>query len=76
MNQINYPWHLAPDWAEYAAIDQSGSAFWFEGKPFILIDIFEPEERLVWESGNYARIVDWAIPNFHWKLSLQKRPNT
>ena len=72
MNQINYPWHLAPDWAEYAAIDQNGFAFWFEEKPFILI-----EKILVWESGKCARIVDWAIPeNIYWTKSLQKRPNT
>lgn len=74
--QINYPWEDAPDWADYAAIDQNGRAFWYEGRVFILIDIFEPEERLVWESGKYARIVDWTPPeDVDWKESLQKRPD-
>lgn len=67
--EINYPWEDAPDWAQYAAIDQNGEAYWLGNKPFLGIK--------TWQCGKYSRIVNCAIPkDFNWKLSLQKRLNT
>ena len=66
--QINYPWEDAPDWARWAAIDESGDAFWLATKPILGIE--------TWHIGMYVLIASWAIPNIDWKLSLQKRPNT
>lgn len=72
--QINYPWDWAPDWAEYAAIDQNGYAFLFGYKPFLAIEKWQPNARWV---GRFVRVTDWTPPeDFDWKKSLQKRPNT
>jgi hypothetical protein len=68
--QINYPWEDAPDWAEYAAIDQNGRAFWYEGKPKLMYTIWAVsfgDVKLI-SFGNLKK-------NKNWKLSLQKRPN-
>lgn len=31
--QINYPWHEAPKWAKWAAVDQNGLMFGYRIKP-------------------------------------------
>lgn len=31
--QTRYPWHSAPEWADYAATDYSGASWWFEFNP-------------------------------------------
>ena len=31
--QINYPWHEAPNWAKWAAVDQNGRVFGYRIKP-------------------------------------------
>jgi hypothetical protein len=36
--QINYPWHEAPAWAKWAAVNQNGRMFWYRIKPIKVKD--------------------------------------
>lgn len=60
---IHYPWHLAPDWAQYAYINVEGEARWISGKPYLI----------------YIKIKDWTPPpSIDLKIpfsTLQKRPD-
>lgn len=57
--EIVYPWHLAPDWAQYAYIRLNGEAVWLGKGPSFII----------------TKIKDWTPPeNIDWTKSLQKRP--
>lgn len=55
-----------PEWAEYVAVDEDGTAYFFEREPSIVND--------VWGAGSRFK----AIPVFatsDWKNSLIKRPS-
>ena len=57
--QINYPWHLAPTWAQYAYIRLNGEAVWMGKGPSFII----------------TKIKDWTpLENIDWRKSLQIRP--
>lgn len=36
--QTRYPWHLAPEWANYAATSGDGRRWWFEKRPDLYSD--------------------------------------
>lgn len=62
------PWHEAPEWAEWAAMDDGCSWYWYETKPNIV------------GSGEWNNVGDAQeflyTPSFSgdWKDSLQRRP--
>ena len=59
---IHYPWHLAPDWAQWAFINADGEGRWiFTNKSLGILEDFP--------------IRNWTPPeNIDWKQSLEKRP--
>ena len=65
---FNYPWSDAPDWAQWAATDENGRAYWFEKKP-ITVDF-------VWTNygGQYGQLKNYNYSENNWTKSLQKRP--
>lgn len=70
--QINYPWHLAPDWAEYAAVDENGDAYWYENKPI------RRYSATVWGGvldGAFCNIPNYKSEISDWTKSLEKRPD-
>lgn len=64
--QTRYPWHAAPDWANYAVTDWDGTRFWCENRPV--------SAKIEWRilSGKYAQIFD---PCSDFAESLETRPN-
>ena len=57
-----------PDWAQYAALDANGLAYWYEDKP----------ERLIteWQSNERARQIGQDYDASGWKNSLIERPKS
>lgn len=55
-----------PDWAQYAAVDANGMAYWYEDKPERLI--------AVWLSNERARQIGQDYDASDWKSSLIERP--
>ena len=67
-----YDWSKAPDWAQWAATDADGNAFWYHRKP----EKSTPE--LVWF---YTHVSDEVMPSSdilrytsNWEDSLEERP--
>jgi hypothetical protein len=65
------PWHFAPHWANYLAMDASGLWVWFEYKPV--------KKKTHWDGrkGREDATIDYA-PKKHrskWKKSLQRVQN-
>ena len=69
-----YDWSKAPEWANWAAMDEDGDVFWFEGKPERLgrgwrDDSWYTEKR--WELARRATALYQSVP---WDQSLEQRP--
>lgn len=58
-----YPWHEAPDWAMWAATNQSGIAYW-HGEPFVSNQEFVAK----------FKFIGYDFPIENWRNSLRKRP--
>lgn len=65
--QINYPWDWAPDWAQWAAVDENGAAYWFEKEPKIVGTTWTELSGFMYKIGDCNQPIDWT-------KSLQKRP--
>ena len=68
-----YDWSKAPMWAQWAATDKDGSAFWYHRKPE------KSTLELVWY---YTHAGDEAVPfsdilrrTSNWEESLEERPH-
>jgi hypothetical protein len=61
--ETKYPWHEAPEWAEWAATDSDGEKTWFEEEPFLV--------KGVWMVIT-GECLSFEIPNH--KDSLESRP--
>jgi hypothetical protein len=64
-------WEDAPDWANYLAMDENGSWYWFEKEPYAKnlnydygMWVSKGKANLAFESG------------FSWDETLEERPNT
>ncbi len=72
--QTKYPWHLAPDWAMWAATDESGEAYWYALEPW-MTSVAE-----CWVSDPYdidpTEIGYFPDLRADWQNSLEKRPGT
>ena len=65
-----YNWSEAPDWAQWAATDANGIAYWYEVKPYI--DNLDNR----WLSNRRAvRIAPSANKYVNWEESLEERPH-
>ena len=67
-----YDWSKAPDWAQWAATDSNGRAFWYRRKPDICV---------VGECWQYTSMCERAVETHpavlrcvDWKDSLEQRP--
>jgi hypothetical protein len=60
------PWHEAPEWARWAAMDSTKQWYWFESQPLMF--------NAVW-SNNIGRIAEFNAPAHpDWTQSKQRRP--
>lgn len=70
-NKSRYPWHEAPEWAEFGATDEDGESIWFEKEP-TRMDSYWHE--------NFCRKIKFATKYYrkcdYWRESLEKRPGT
>jgi len=67
-----YPWEWAPKWAEWAATDEDGRAYWYEEKP-----VQRPvQEAILWFSYTGEDLFLGYSPHadIPWDQSLEKRP--
>jgi hypothetical protein len=60
------PWHEAPEWAQWAAMDKDGSWFWYDMEPSVLGDQWH-------YAGRTCDIFD-APKHPDWTQSKQRRP--
>lgn len=67
-----YDWSDAPDWAQWAATDKNGRAFWYKYRPDVSVQeepwIYTSMYKIIEENHHAVlRCVDW-------KDSLEQRP--
>jgi len=68
-----YDWSKAPEWANWAATDENGMAYWFEEKPVI-----SEEGDDLWCSDKWYEEVDETTTIYRsvpWDQSLEQRPD-
>ena len=66
-----YDWRKAPEWANWAAMDEDGDVFWYEGKPKMF------EGREYWsctEEGSDEADENVKLRYVPWDQSLEQRP--
>ena len=63
------PWHEAPHWAKWAAMDRTGNWFWYEEEPK------DEDGYFTLSTGRIAQFSHLPCP-LHWRMSLQHRPAT
>jgi hypothetical protein len=70
--QTKYPWHLAPDWAMWAATDEDGYAHWSDNKPEVC-----PFGYWTYDLLDLTREIGY-FPELRadWQKSLEKHPGT
>lgn len=56
-------WDSAPEWANYAAMDEDGDWFWFENEP--------RHSRAVWYAEGKCKFI--GNPATNWEETLTKR---
>lgn len=75
-NKTKYPWDFAPKWAEYAATDQNGDAWWYSERP--------NKYDVDWWSIRFGCLPEPVQARFFchdsphaadWQNSLEKRPD-
>jgi hypothetical protein len=71
MNEINYPWDWAPDWAKFAVTDDNGNGFWCDTEPVIVEGewVIHKNARCL-KIGKHNNLPSDFMP---W-ASLEKRP--
>lgn len=64
-----YPWHEAPEWAQWAACDLDGSCHWFETEPALLMKVF-------WINGGRSEKFTTAtgVTTYNIDGTLESRP--
>jgi hypothetical protein len=68
--QTKYPWHLAPDWAMWAATDEDGEAEWYEKEPEQSWTFWAVRRSKLESIGYFPEL------RADWQNSLEKRPST
>jgi hypothetical protein len=74
--QTKYPWHLAPDWAMWAATDEDGWSYWFDIEPdysTYMVGYWGYNDNTVCQ---YKEIGYMPELRADWQNSLEKRPGT
>lgn len=68
--QSRYPWHEAPEWAEWAATDSDGCWSWYEAKPKVgLYGDWINKPYTKWDSVEYKERQEQD-----WRTTLERRP--
>lgn len=62
------PWHEAPSWARYAAMDEDGAWFWYEKEPII------HDYSWIRQAYSQHEHIPSVKSNCPWKNSLHSRP--
>ena len=60
------PWQLAPDWAQWAAMDADGEWWWYENEPEI--------SHILWRHTNGLLYCFNFPPCTNWRESKRQRP--
>lgn len=63
---VGLPWHEAPTWAMWAAMDLDGDWWWFDAEPRLCGDSWDPV-TMVWRRFDAEKHPDWT-------QSKQRRP--
>jgi hypothetical protein len=63
-------WDIAPDWANYWAVDANGIPHWFDTEPMLNIKL---NEFCIQEQSHYRFLRSMSVVE-NWTESLQKRP--
>lgn len=61
------PWHEAPDWARWAAMDRRGGWFWYEDEPR------DEDSYFMTCSGRIQQFFHVPYPAY-WRMSVHHRP--
>jgi hypothetical protein len=67
-NMLQLPWDKAPEWAQWAAMDESRQWYWYEDNPII------DERYLAWQISSSDHEPFDFPPCTNWKESKRKRP--
>jgi hypothetical protein len=71
--KTNYPWHHAPEWAQFAATDADGLRYWHQERPSIDVN---NDEWVPPYPANFKLITVDRSPLGcpHWRDTLEERP--
>ena len=65
-NMLQLPWDKAPEWAQWAAMDDAGSWYWYSDEPPLIDGVWTLEK---------GTCLDFDFPPCtNWKESKRKRP--
>ena len=69
LNESVFELDVCPDWAQYAAVDECGTAYWHESKPCRML-----HQWFHRSDSRYKAIVDYSFDATDWQHSLIERP--
>jgi hypothetical protein len=69
MKQTKYDWSKAPEWAQWAAIDNTGVGYWYEFRPVFLMVMWGKVEGMCEYMATYS-----GVNTYYSSESLEKRP--
>jgi hypothetical protein len=61
-------WSLAPEWANFWAVDENGAQFWYATKPIVGSDQWL-------SSGQLKQVTHWPTVD-SWQYTLRERPTS
>lgn len=65
-NTLQLPWDKAPEWAQWAAMDEDGEWWWHNDEPYI--------DGTAWIPPSFIFEAFYFPPCTNWKESKRKRP--
>ena len=71
LNEKVFDLDTCPDWAQYAAVDADGKAYWYEDAPRRRSSIFWTSE---YERSRSKYIIDISFDATDWQHSIIERP--
>ena len=69
LNEKVFELDSCPDWAQYAAVDECGTAYWHENKPCHML-----HQWFHRSDSRYKAIADYSFDTTDWQHSLIERP--
>ena len=71
LNEKVFDLDSCPDWAQYAAVNEDGTACWFSDKPDLLDDYWAAP----YPGTRCEKILEEAFYAYDWEYTLVQRPN-